>query len=179
MSRRALTKSHRGAVATATGATAAGVTAAGAASLGAMTIGAVALGAVALGALAIGRLRVGRASLRRVEIGELAVGRLAVGGVAVPGGLTGVARLRAAPGMGDALERLLRDRTADSGPEASLFRAHRSRNEPDLFLLHESSASETAEAPRWLEDLLRQTAELGLVADPADAPVEVERFRAI
>ena len=127
MTKGALSKSSRGAVA-------AGATAAGAASLGAVALGAVALGAIAVGALAVGRLSVGRARLRRVEIGELAVGRLDVGADAAGGRITAVVRIRAAPGKGDALERLLLDQAAGIVPGSLLHRARRSRTDLDVFL---------------------------------------------
>ena len=130
MTRGALTRSSRGAVA-------AGATAAGAASLGAVALGAVALGAIAVGALAVGRLSVGRARLRRVEIGELAVGRLDVGAVGTAGRLTAFARIRAMRGKGDALERLLLEQLAKDDPDALLDRAHRSAIDPDSFLICE------------------------------------------
>ena len=176
MTKRALTKSSRGAVA-------AGATAAGAASLGAVALGAVALGAMAVGALAVGRLTVGRARLRRVEIGELAVGRLEVGADGTAGKLTAVARIRTAPGKGDALERLLLDQVAGSDPGTWLHRALRSRRDPDLFLVFESYADEAAferhaQAPR-LDALLRLAADKGLVAASNDDPVEVELYRTI
>ncbi len=122
MTRRTLTKSSRGAVAT-------GATATGAASLAALAMGAVALGALAVGALAVGRLTVGRARLRRVEIGELAVGRLAIG-AADPGAPATVCRVRAAPGQGDALERLVLDEIAADAPGVRPYRALRSRTDP-------------------------------------------------
>jgi quinol monooxygenase YgiN len=176
MTKGALTKSSRGAVA-------AGATAAGAASLGAVALGAVALGAIAVGALAVGRLTVGRARLRRVEIGELAVGRLDVGAGGTGAKLTAVARIRAAPGKGDALERLLQDQLDGSEPGTLLHRAHRSRIDPDLFLFCESYADEAgfehhAQVPQ-LDELLRQAAGEGLLASSNDDPVEVELFRTI
>jgi quinol monooxygenase YgiN len=176
MTRGALTRSSRGAVA-------AGATAAGAASLGAVALGAVALGAIAVGALAVGRLSVGRARLRRVEIGELAVGRLDVGAVGTAGRLTAFARIRAMRGKGDALERLLLEQLAKDDPDALLDRAHRSAIDPDSFLICESYADEAAfegqpPTPR-LNALLRQAAEKGLVAASDGAPVEVELYRTI
>jgi quinol monooxygenase YgiN len=164
------------------GAVAAGATAAGAASFGAMALGAVAFGAMAVGALAVGRLTVGRARLRRVEIGELAVGRLEIGAGA-GGALAAVARIRAAPGKGDALERLVREEGAEGDPGGLLYRAHRSRTDPDLFLFHAAYAEEAgfeehAQAARF-DALLREAAEQGLVAVSRDEPVEVEFYRAI
>ena len=105
------------------GATATGANATGTAAFGALALGAMALGAMAVGALAIGRLSVGRARLRRVEIGELVVGRLDIGpNGRQPGVLTAVARIRAAPGKGDAMARLLLD-------QVSFMRA----DEPGIF----------------------------------------------
>lgn len=176
MAERALTKSSRGAVAT-------GATATGAASLAAMALGAAALGAIAVGALAIGRLTVGRARLRRVEIGDLIVGRLDLGGERPSGKLTAVARIRTAPGKGDAFERLLLDQAAGSEPGSLLSCAQRSRTDPDRFLFHASYADEAAfdrhaQAPRF-DALLRQAAEQRLVAASTDDPVEVELYRTI
>lgn len=126
MTKKSLTKSSRGATAT-------GATAIGAASFGAMALGAVALGAAVVGALAIGRLSVGRARLRRVEIDELIVGRIEFRADGASGPAA-VARIAAAPGKGDALERFLRHHRAGSEPGAPPFRAHRSRSDPDMFL---------------------------------------------
>ena len=165
-----------------TGAAATGATATGAASLGAMALGAMALGALAVGALAVGRLTVGRARLRRVEIGELTVGRLAIGADGA-GALSALARIRAAPGRGDALERYLLQPDARNEPGTLLYRARRARHDPDLFLFHESYADEAAferhaEVPH-LEARLRQAAEQGLVAAPdADVPL-VELYRTL
>ena len=181
MKHRAPTHSHSGAVST--GAVATGATAAGAASLGALAIGAVALGAIAIGAMAVGRLRVGRAQLRRVDIGELTVGRLDVGAIGMPGHLAAVARIRTPPGKGDAFEHFLREHSAGTEPGPSFIQAHRSRTDPELFMFRETRTDEAAserqeQAPR-LGALLREAAETGLVAAPADNPVEVELYRAI
>jgi quinol monooxygenase YgiN len=175
MIKRTPTKSSRGAVAT-------GATATGAASLAAMAMGAMALGAIAVGALAVGRLSVGRARLRRVEIGELAVGRLKVGNRAA-GKLTAVCRVRAVPGKGDDLERLVLDEVASSEPGVLPYRAHRSRTDPDFFLFHEArseaaASGRRAQVPRF-DALLRQGVERGLVVGSADDAVEVELFRTI
>jgi len=174
MTGRALTKTGRGAVAT-------GAAATGAASLGAVALGAVVLGALAVGALAIGRLSVGRARLRRVEIGELSVGRLDVRAVGAGGKLSALARVRAAPGRGDDLARLLRE--AAGAPGTLLYRAHRSGVDPDLFLFCESYADAAAferhaAAPR-LEALLRQAAGEGIVAASGDGALEVGLYRAL
>ncbi|MFO1140940.1 MAG: hypothetical protein U1E59_00885 [Amaricoccus sp.] len=159
------------------GAVATGAAATGAASMGAMAMGAVALGALAVGALAIGRLSIGRARLRRVEIGELRVGRLDIG---TGGPLTAVARVRAAPGKGDALQHLL----LEGAEPGSLFAGlRRSLVDPDLFLLCAGYADESAfarlAAPPRLHALLRRAAASGLLAAPAEVPVEVELFAAV
>ena len=169
-----LTNSSRGAVAT-------GASAAGAASFGAMALGAAALGAVAVGALAIGRLSVGRARLRRLEIGELAIGRIRVGAEGADR-LTAVARIRSAPGQGDALQGLLRDHAAESEPGALVHGARRSGTDPDLFLFCKSYADapafeRLAQAPR-LDDFLSRAAEEGLVAADRDH-VAIEFFHSI
>jgi quinol monooxygenase YgiN len=175
MTRRAVTKSSRGAVAT-------GATAVGASSLGALALGAAALGAFAVGALAIGRLGVGRARLGRVDIGELTVGRLEIGADAAGGRLTALARIHAAPGQGDAFEAFL-VKEAASDPGTLLYRAHRSSSDPDLFLFTESYPDEAAferhaQAPRF-DTLLRQAAEQGLLAASPDEAVGIELYRAI
>jgi quinol monooxygenase YgiN len=176
MTHRAPTKSSRGAIAT-------GATATGAASLAAMAMGALALGAMAVGALAIGRLSVGRARLRRVEIGELAVGRLEVGADGIAGRPTAVCRIRAAPGKGDDLERLVLGGIGGSEPGVVPYRAHRSSTDPDLFLFYEARARDRAlgrhrQAPHF-DAVLRQAAEQGLVAATGDDPVEIELYRTI
>ena len=177
MTRRALTKSRTGALAT--GATATGAATAGAASLGALAMGAMALGAIAVGALAIGRLRVGRARLRRVEIGELTVGRLDVRAVVQAGSLTSVARVRAAPGKGDALERLLLEQLGTAEPGPSALSAQRSLDDPDLFLVHETFVDEDAFERRakgsLFNAILRQAVRARVVAPAHGDPVELYR----
>ncbi len=178
--RRAPMKSARGATAT-------GANATGTAALGTLALGAMALGAMAVGALAIGRLSVGRARLRRVEIGELAVGRLDIGpGGRPPGMLTAVTRIRAAPGKGDAMARLLRDQLslARTGePGTFLHPPHRSTSDPNLFLLYEQYADEAAFERRAhaarLDAFRQRAAEQKLVASSADDAVEVELYRTI
>ncbi len=185
MTRRELTRSLRGAAASglsATGASATGASATGAASLGTLAMGAMALGAMAVGALAVGRLSVGRARLRRVEIGELTVGRLEIG-AGSEGTLTAVARIRAAPGEGGALEELLLDEGFGNRPGSLLFRAHRSRSDPDLFLFWETYADaaafeQHAEASE-LEDLLRLALAEGLVAADGPGAVRIEFYDAL
>jgi quinol monooxygenase YgiN len=176
MTRHALTKSHRGAVAP-------GAAAAGAVSFGALAMGAVALGAIAIGAMAVGRRKVGRAQLRRVDIGELNVGRLDVGEISMAGSFSAIARIRTSPGKGDAFERFLREQPAGTGPGPSFIQAHRSRTDPDLFMFRETRADEAgierqAQAPR-VGTLLRTAAEKGLVSASAENPVELELYRAI
>ena len=180
MVRRAPMKSARDATAT-------GANATGTAALGALALGAMALGAMAVGALAIGRLSVGRARFRRVEIGELAVGRLDIGpNGRQPGMLTVVARIRAAPGRGDTMARLLLDQVsllrADE-PWILLYPPHRSTSDPDLFLLYEQYTDEAAferhaHAAR-LDTFRRRVSEQGLVAGSADDAVKVELYRTI
>ena len=158
MTHGAPTKSSRGAVAT-------GAAATGAASLAAMAIGAVAVGAMAVGALAVGRLTVGRARLRRVEIGELTVGRLEIGSDAAAA--TALCRVRAAPGRGDDLARLVRDDLADREAGAPAYRAHRSESDPDLFLFIETRAGKVPPgggSDGRFDLLLRQAGEEGLLA---------------
>jgi quinol monooxygenase YgiN len=136
-----------------------------------------------VGALAIGRLTVGRARLRRVEIGELTVGRLDVGADGSGGKLTALALVHAAPGKGDALARLLIEHEAASQPGTLLFRAHRSRTDPDRFLFCEAYADEAAferhaQAPRF-GDLVEEAAGKGLLAASGGDPLEIGFYLAI
>lgn len=162
------------------GATATGAQATGTAALGSLVLGAMALGAIAVGAMAIGRLKVGRAQFRRVEIDELAVGRLDIG-AGRPGTLTAAVRVRAAPGKGDAMARLLRDHVSllrANAPGIHVNPPHRSTSDPDLFLIYEQYADEAAYAAR-LDALRRRIAEQGLAAGSAENAVEVELCRTI
>lgn len=164
------------------GATATGANATGTAALGTLALGAMALGAMAIGALAIGRLSVGRARLRRVEIGELAVGRLDIGSSGHRSGtLTAITRIRAAPGKGDAMARLLRDQLGRAGEPGSLpHQLQRSTSNPDLFLRYEYYADDAAferSAHAVRLDAFRRLAEQSGVASPADDAFEVELFR--
>lgn len=170
-----VTRWKRGAVAT--GASATGTSATGSASFGAMGIGALALGAFAVGAVAIGRLSVGRARLRRVEIGELSVGRLDVGAIGLPGKLTAVARLRATPGRGDALEGFLAEELAAAHPGAAPFQAQRSLSDPDLFVIHEAADGTGADGQASRFDALFEAAVAQGLAAPSAG--EVERYRTI
>jgi quinol monooxygenase YgiN len=72
---------------------------------------------------------------------------------------------------------------AGSEPGALLYRAHRSRIDPDLFLLYETYPDERAlerhaHAPGF-DALLRQAADQGLVAAADDDPPEVELYETI
>jgi quinol monooxygenase YgiN len=166
------------------GATVTGASATGTAALGTLVLGAIAVGAMAVGALAIGRLAVGRAQLRRVEIGELKVGRLDIGTTGrQPGMLVAVARIRAAPGKGDAMARLLLDQVSlirANEPETLVYPPQRSASNPDLFVLHEHYADEatykrSGHAAR-LDAFRRHVAEQGLAAGAAEDAVEVELY---
>jgi quinol monooxygenase YgiN len=180
MIRRARMKSAQGAIAT-------GAHATGAAALGALALGAIAVGAMAVGALAIGRLAVGRAQLRRVEIGELSVGRLDIGpGGHQPGKLIAVARIRAAPGKGDAMASLLLDQVSllrSDEPGILIYPPHRSTSDPDLFLLYEQYADEAAFERRvhaaQLDVFRQRVAEQGLAAGAVDGAIEVELYQTI
>jgi quinol monooxygenase YgiN len=180
MARRMPMKSARGATAT-------GAQATGTAAFGGLALGAMALGAMAVGALAIGRLVVGRAQLKRVEIGELSVGRLDIGASSRRSGrLVAVARIRAAPGKGDAMARLLRDHVSAASAEEPGIRfapPQRSTSDPDLFLLQEEFADEVAferhGLTAGLDALRRRVAEHGLAAGIAEDAVAVELYRTI
>lgn len=158
------------------GATATGAAATGTLAVGTLVAGALAMGALAVGALAIGRLAIGRARIGRVEIGELRVRHLELGDGVAPGPLIAVTTVRAAPGQGDALERLLH---AQATPGALLHRGHRSTSDPDRFLFYERFADRAAyerQAQSSARDAFRRRiAEAGL----ADDAVEVELYRAI
>jgi quinol monooxygenase YgiN len=150
-------------------------------------MGAMALGAMAVGALAIGRLSVGRARLRRVEIGELSVGRLEIGsGDPRPGVLIAVTRIRAAPGQGNAMARLLLDQLSEmrtDEPGILLPPPHRSTSDPDLFLLYENypdhAAFERGTHAARLDAFRRRVAEHELAAGSADDAIEVELYQTI
>ncbi len=173
-------RSARGAVAT-------GANATGTAALGALALGAMEVGAMAVGALAIGRLSVGRARLRRVEIGELSVGRLDSGPRGQqPGKLIAVARIRAAPGKGDAMAHRLLDQVSllrSDEPGILVDPPYRSASDPDLFMLYEYYADEAAFERRahaaQLDAFRQRVAEKGLAAGDADDAVEVELYRTI
>jgi hypothetical protein len=164
-----LTTAH---LASAQGAVATGARATGSAAVGALAIGALAVGAVAIGALAIGRLAVGRARFGRVEIDRLAIGQLEIGGLAFAPS-TAVAQIRARPGQGDAIERLLRERAlvvATDTPNVPLPGARRSIDNPDLFLLFDDRADGAASLATLRQRLM--DADLGDV-------VEVEVYRPV
>ncbi len=91
-----------------------------------------------------------------------------------------VARLRAAPGMGDALAALLVEQAAvvrAGEPGCIAYRLHRSPSDPDAFLFYEAYVDEAAlDTHRASPDLarFRQRREReGLVA----GAVDVEIFR--
>lgn len=174
--KRALRKTHRGAVAT-------GAASVGAASLGAMAMGAVAFGALAIGALAIGRLNLGRARVGRLEIGELSVGRLDVGAPALASGPMAVSRVRTMPGQGDAFERLVLDHPAESESDQLLSRVFRAGREPELFLIHTTRADGAEPPPDswapWLDAVFQQAVERNLVRVPAEDPPGSDLYRPI
>ena len=61
--------------------------------------------------------------------------------------LTVVAKIRAARGKGDALAALLREQAAvvrKAEPGCLVYRPHRSRKDPDLFLFYEQYADDAA-----------------------------------
>ena len=171
MKKRDLRNSSRGAVA-------AGAAAAGIVSFGTIFLGAAALGAVAVGALAVGRLSVRHTKLRRVEIDNLTVGRLNIGGdrrsVSV--------RVRAQPGKGEALQRLIAGEVGAIASNATLL-AHRSEVDPELFMLQASwsvaDRDTPYERPLVLDALIREAAANGLIATSSAEPVALEVFRSI
>ena len=96
--------------------------------------------------------------------------------------LTVVARIRAAKGKGDALAALLAEQAAAvlaAEPGCLVYRPHRSRADPDLFLFYEMYADEAAfevhrSAPHVAAFRERRERE-GLTLGPAD----VEIFRSL
>lgn len=96
--------------------------------------------------------------------------------------LTVVARLRAAPGKGDALAALLAEQVAtvrSTEPGCVAYTAHRSTSDPELFLFYELYEDDAAfdlhrRSPHLAAYRERREAE-GLTAGPA----EVEMFRQI
>ncbi|HKU85383.1 MAG TPA: putative quinol monooxygenase [Casimicrobiaceae bacterium] len=100
----------------------------------------------------------------------------------MPNVLTVVARLRAAPGKGDALAALLVEQVAtvrSTEPGCVAYTAHRSTRDPELFLFYEMYQDDAAfdvhrRSPHLARYRERREAE-ELVAGPA----EVETFRPI
>jgi hypothetical protein len=166
----------------ATGAAAVGAIATGAAAIGSFALGALAVGAVAVGAVAIGALKVGRARLERLEIGRLKVGYLDIADIEDAfDGVTALVRLRAAPGRGDALARLLAQMPDDRA--GLLDRPQRSTADPDLFLLtaryaDEHAFAEDAASP-WLAMFRRRLALEGLALASPDEPLDVTLYRPV
>ena len=96
--------------------------------------------------------------------------------------LTVIARIRAAPGKGDALAALLTEQAGlvrAAEPGCLAYRVHRSSIDPELFLFYEMYADDAAyaahrNAPHLAAYRQRREAE-GLI----DAPAQVETFRSI
>jgi quinol monooxygenase YgiN len=96
--------------------------------------------------------------------------------------LTVVAKVRAAPGKGDALAALLVEQVAtvrSTEPGCVAYTAHRSTSDPDLFIFYEQYEDDAAfdvhrRSPHLAAYRERREAE-GLIARPA----EVETFRPI
>jgi (4S)-4-hydroxy-5-phosphonooxypentane-2,3-dione isomerase len=92
--------------------------------------------------------------------------------------LTVVAKLRAAPGKGDALAALLVEQAAvvrAAEPGCLLYRMHRSTRDPELFLVYEMYADDAAfeahrTAPHLAAFRTRREQE-GLIAGPAEIDV--------
>lgn len=166
----------------ATGAAAIGALATGAVAVGSFALGAVAVGAVAVGAVAIGALRVGRTRLDKLEIGRLKVGHLDVCHIEDDlDGLTAVVRLRAAPGRGDALARLLAQMPDER--IGLLARPQRSTTDPELFLLSAHYPDEAAfaddAASAGLAMFRRRLALERLTLDTPDEPLDVTLYRPV
>jgi len=93
-----------------------------------------------------------------------------------------LAKLRGAPGKGDALAALLAEQVAtvrSTEPGCIAYKAHRSTSDPDLFLFYEVYEDDAAfelhrRSPHLAAYRERREAE-GLIAGPA----EVETFRMI
>ena len=96
--------------------------------------------------------------------------------------LTVVARLRAAPGKGDALAALLTEQAAvirKSEPGCLIYRPHRSTTDPDLFIFYEMYENDAAfdlhrKSPHLASYRQRRERE-GLL----EGAVDVQVFRAL
>jgi len=96
--------------------------------------------------------------------------------------LTVVAKLRAAPGKGDALAALLTEQAAvvrQAEPGCLVYRPHRSTKDADLFLFYETYQDDAAfdahrKAPHLAAFRERRERE-GLI----DGPVEIEIYRSL
>ncbi|MFO1311136.1 MAG: putative quinol monooxygenase [Burkholderiales bacterium] len=96
--------------------------------------------------------------------------------------VTVLAKIRAAPGRGDALAALLVEQVAAirrTEPGCLAYRVHRATADPDLFAFYEIYVDDAAfaahRASPHLADFRRRREEGGLVLGPA----EVEVYRAI
>jgi hypothetical protein len=166
----------------ATGAAAVGAIATGATAIGSFALGALAVGAVAVGAVAIGALKVGRARMEKLEIRRLKVGSLQVGHIEDDAeGVTAIVRLRAVPGRGDALARLLAQMPDDRA--GLLSRPQRSTADPELFLLtahySDEAGYETDAASPWLAMFRRRLRLERLTLGSPDDPLDVTLYRRI
>ncbi len=98
------------------------------------------------------------------------------------GEITLIARIRAAKGKADALEKVLTEMVAvvkKEEPGCLAYRPHRSPKDPDLFLFYEQYRDEAA--LQWHRDgpHLKPYRELRQKEGLHDGPVEIEVFRAL
>ena len=93
-------------------------------------------------------------------------------------GLTVVAKLRAAPGKGDALAAFLKEQCGvvrASEPGCLAYRLHRAKDDPDVFLFYEAFVDDAAfeahrQSPHLAEYRKRREA-LGLTAGPPEVTI--------
>ncbi|MFO1303278.1 MAG: putative quinol monooxygenase [Burkholderiales bacterium] len=102
--------------------------------------------------------------------------------MSAPQAVTVFARIRAAPGRGDALAALLAEQVGAvrrTEPGCLEYRVHRATEDPDLFAFYEIYADDAAfaahRASPHLADFRRRREEGGLVQGPA----QVEVYRAV
>jgi hypothetical protein len=91
-----------------------------------------------------------------------------------------LARLRAAPGRGDAFARLVAGRMGEGEPGPLVSRVFRAGGDPDLFLVRTARADGGALGPEpwapWLDAVLRDAVARDLVPAPIARPPEADLF---
>jgi quinol monooxygenase YgiN len=96
--------------------------------------------------------------------------------------LTVVAKVRAAPGKGDALATLLAEQAAvvrAAEPGCLAYRPHRSTSDPDLFIFYEQYADDAAFDAHRRAPHLAQFRERREAGQLTEGTVEVEIYRSL